>query len=212
MIGILGGSFDPVHNGHLTVANYAYHTLALRELRFLPCGQHAFNKPFYASKKQRLIMLQLALKDKAHLSIDCQELDRKGPSYTIDTLQQIRSTIGRQTSLIWILGQDGLPSLSRWQNWDSLSDYCHLVIVKRHVPVRPLKAALTHLIKRCLTTSMRDLQLTPSGKIYFLNMPTSAISSTQIRTQLQQGTLQPRLLPPAVLNYIQTHRLYHCRS
>ena len=111
MMGILGGSFDPIHYGHLHIALNLYQQLHLREVRFIPCKNPVSNKKIVASKQQRLTMLQLALQPYSYFSIDQRELHRASPSYMIETLASLRIELGNNTALGLILGYDNLATL-----------------------------------------------------------------------------------------------------
>lgn len=208
MQGILGGSFDPIHNGHLAVAQAAYEKLALKELYFLPCGQASFNKTLQASKAARLTMLQLALQDKAHFRIDRQELDRDGPSYTIDTLKNFRLRIGQQESLVWVLGYDAFLSLPQWHAWPSILNYCHWLIVTRALGDNTLPPILKEVIQQRATDAIQQLRETPAGKLYFLDMPAVDVTSAQIRSQVNHSEVLSPAIPAAVLHYIKTNQVY----
>lgn len=211
-IGILGGSFDPIHNGHLNMARYAFEKLNLTELCFMPCGQHAFAKPLQASKVDRLAMLELAIKNEVGFTIDPWELDQAHTSYTIDTLKHLREELGTHVSIVWLLGMDAFLSLPKWKDWQNLLNYCHLVVMPRDKSSLAISGELKAYLDIHQTNNSNTLQQYSNGKIYFLNMPPITISSTLIRSALLIGELTKDTLPKPVLDYILQHKLYNVES
>lgn len=208
MLGILGGTFDPVHNGHLTLARRVYSTFNLSELRFLPCGQHAFTKKIHASKTQRLAMLSLALKNEPDFKIDHQEIDREGPSYAIDTLKNIRAEVGTQKSICWVIGTDVFSSLPQWKEWKNLLDHCHFIIISRDSEKTAYTEELLNFIAQHETKNRRNLETSVAGKIFFFSMPLVPVSSTEIRDKLSKKQLPKEELSVNVLDYILENNLY----
>ena len=130
-IGIYGGSFDPVHMGHLNLAEQVLDKLNLDEIRFVPCHIPPHKRELCATADQRLTMLQLALKEKPRFNVDIQELQRDSVSYSLETLLQIRKTIGFGPCLIFIIGWDSWLSLPQWYNWKDLFKLCNFAVAKR---------------------------------------------------------------------------------
>ncbi len=207
MIGILGGSFDPIHNGHLAMLDYALQNLPLTELRVIPCGQHAFGKNLQASSTHRLAMLELALQTYPRCKIDRYEIDKDSTSYTIDTLRHLRKQCDANTPLVFIIGMDAFASLSSWHEWQNLLDYCHLLTIPRGDAAPHFSKDLSHYLQTHQTKILDDLTNSPAGKIYLADTPIVAISSTSIRQQL--ATIHhSEDIPRSVLNYIQASGLY----
>mgnify|MGYP003524752878 FL=1 len=207
MIGILGGSFDPIHYGHLHIAQALYQQLHLSAVRFIPCKNPVINKRVYANPQQRLVMLQRALQDYPYFSIDEQELRRTTPSYTIDTLISLRLEFGC-TPLGLILGYDNLASLNHWQQWRSLIQYAHLLLVPRPDQAETYPADVGALIEEYQINAPLLLSKQPSGLLFITHVKPLAISATSIRKKIAAGQYPVGLLPPSVLDYILEQKLY----
>jgi nicotinate-nucleotide adenylyltransferase len=130
LIAYFGGSFDPIHYGHLATAAELVKTLSLKKLVFLPAALSPLKTQSLASR-HRIAMIQLAIQDNAQFELDEQELHRPQPSYTIDTLRSLRTTVGATQPLAFILGMDSFLSLQQWRDWQQLTDFAHLIIVSR---------------------------------------------------------------------------------
>ena len=206
-IGLLGGTFDPIHNGHLRIALELYQQLQLNEVRFIPCQQPVIDKSAQANAEHRLQMLQLALNQQPGFIIDNRELQRSSPSYTIDTLISLRAEL-ENTTLCFIIGSDSLTNLPRWHRWQELINYAHLIIIPRPNYNLPNTGVLTEFIKQHQTTDPTLLKEKPTGLLYIAPFTPLTISSTYIRQQIQTN-LSPRyLLPDPVLQYIQINNVY----
>ncbi|MCW5589202.1 MAG: nicotinate-nucleotide adenylyltransferase [Legionellales bacterium] len=189
IIAILGGTFDPVHLGHLHMAQQVYQQLPIEEIRFIPCKIPVLKSPAQFSPEQRLTLLQLALHDFPYCKIDERELQRATPSYTVLTLKEIRHEIGVEQSLAFILGSDAFADFSRWHEWETILSLAHLIIIPRmsynfsdalekQPPLKPRIIADPHyLIQQ------------PAGAIFFLDCPQMTISSTEIRQCLAKLAL-----------------------
>ncbi len=209
MIGILGGSFDPIHNGHLQIADYLTETLNFAELRFLPCGQHAFGKNLQANKTDRLAMLRLSIQTNPKFSIDLTEINNPATSYTIDTLKLLRTQLNPSTSLAWIVGMDAFLTLPQWKDWQALLNYCHLIVVPREHEITNFSKPLKDFIAEYIITNTAELTEFAHGKIYFADSPLLDYSSTQIREAINNHKFFDNYLPNSVVNYIIQHKLYN---
>lgn len=207
MIGILGGSFDPIHYGHLHSAQALYQQLHLSELRFIPCKNPVINKKVYASGQQRLIMLQRALQHYPYFSIDERELRRKTPSYTIDTLHSLRAELGN-TPLGLILGFDNLASLYHWHKWTELIQYAHLLIVPRPDHTNILNTEMDTFVKKYQISDPRLLSQQTAGFLFMTHVKPLPISASLIRKKIANADYPTGLLPPTVLDYILQQKLY----
>lgn len=210
-IALLGGSFDPVHNGHVAMAHYLAVLLAPDEVRILPAGDPYQKPPLTASADHRIAMLELALRDfRLPLTIDRREIDRKGPTYTIDTLRDMRAELGMHASLTLAIGADQLQRLDTWREWRALFDHAHLCVVSRP-GFTTESARLPDEVRREFarrTASPAQLRATAHGLTHIATALAVDTSSTQLRADLRVGKHPGSTLPPAVLDYIQQHHLY----
>lgn len=211
-IGLLGGSFDPVHMAHLALGQAAITALKLDQLVLIPAG-HAWQKGGnQADGRHRLAMLRLAIAslpastEASHWKIDEQEVNRNGPSYTIDTLKALREHYGSDDALILVLGSDQFRNLDTWHDWQHLLDYAHLAVTQRErIPLSDLPPDIEKLLAARGTGALPD---TPAGNIMFFRMPPVPLSATQLRKQLAAGQPVSGLLPMGVEAYIRRHGLY----
>lgn len=209
MIGIYGGTFDPVHYGHLRTALEVKEALGLEELRFLPCGLPPHRRPPDAPAEMRLKMLELALRDAVPgFRIDTRELQREGPSYMVDTLISIREEVGA-TPLCLILGLDAFCGLPSWHRWRELFDLAHLIVMRRpDAEEFAADATLAGLMQGRRVEAVEALRPKPAGFVHFLEVTQLAIAATQIRQLIRAGHDPRYLLPDAVLEFIREQALY----
>ena len=199
-IGVLGGTFDPVHNGHLVVAEVARERLNLAEVIFVPAGQPWLKADkLITPAKHRLEMLRLSLAGKSYFKISTMEIERAGPSYTIDTIIELRSKINAGDELFFILGQDNLAQLPQWREPSRLIQLCYLVAVPRPGSPRPnLKT---------LEASLPGI----SQRVMLMDEPQVDISASEIRERVGRGLSIRHLVPEPVNLYIKENRLYVAR-
>ena len=210
VLGLLGGTFDPVHYGHLRLADDVQRALALTELRLIPAGDPPHRNAPHARAADRLAMLELAREEFPRLSIDRREIDRGGKSYTVLTLEELRSQDPARP-LAWIVGADALLGLPTWHRWRELFDLAHLIVVARpEVPMHALPAALAAEWTARLTDDPRALRSRTAGAIYRQDVTPQPISATVIRQAIARGDTSAvrGLLPETVLAYIDRNRLY----
>jgi len=200
-IGILGGTFDPVHHGHLRLALEVRERLGLVEVRLLPSAQTNLRDAAHATAAQRLAMLRAALVE--GLALDTREIERGGVSYTIDTLTALRADEPRRP-LCFILGADAWNALPRWHRWQELLDHAHLVVASRPGAELRRHAAL----ESAWTDSPADLQTRPAGRVIACAIPLLPISSTDIRARIASGRSVAGLVPPGVMALIERDGLY----
>ena len=210
-IALLGGSFDPVHCGHLLTATAAKAALSAWQMRLLPCAQSPFKKTSLANAAQRESMLRLALTEYPELCIDTRELRRPAPSYTVDTLSELRAELGSHRPLIFVLGWDAFVGLPRWHQWRELFALAHLAVMNRpgvggdrHAV---LGAELSALLDERLA-ARTDLSSRPSGHVCFIEVPAVELSSSIIRTKIAAGESVDGMMPKAVQQYIHKQALY----
>lgn len=206
-MGIFGGTFDPVHYGHLRAALEAMEMLHLQDFRLLPAGMPPLRANTFASADHRLAMLRLALFKYPELQVDDREVRREGLSFMVDTLSEIRREQG-DAPILMMIGQDAANGLDQWHEWHRLFDLAHLVIMRRPTSKQNYSAALFEQVQPRLVDHSAQLQNSPAGLILPLEVTPLAISSTAIRSQIRAG-LSPRfLLPDPVIDYILEHGLY----
>jgi nicotinate-nucleotide adenylyltransferase len=204
---MMGGSFDPVHEGHLRTAMAVKNLLNADQVFLVPNARSPL-KQHTTTDTHRLAMLQLAVAEYPGLVVDECELKRPPPSYTIETLQAQRNDSGPVLPIVWIMGADSLTELDRWKNWQTLTDFAHLIIVQRpgYSP-QPSAAVSGWLVERSTPDALNRLNCTPHGQCLFLDLPPQPFSSTAIRQALRRNAPVDGL-PDTVRQYIQLHQLY----
>lgn len=206
-IGIFGGTFDPIHIGHLRLALELKQQLQLDEMHLLPCYLPPHRANPGASARQRVEMLQLALQDCTELQLDERELQRDQPSYTVDTLRHLRAELGAEVSISLCMGMDSFAALASWHEWQQLIRLAHIVVVERPGYNLPEVGALAELVRRhgADTTA---LSAAAWGALVVVAPRLLPVSATEIRALLRAGQSPQFLLPDAVLNYIHSRQLY----
>ena len=208
---LLGGSFDPVHNGHVALGAYFTRLLHPDELRILPAGNPWQKQGLHASPAERVEMLRRAfMRQPAEIVIDQREILRERPTYTIDTLRELRAELGPQASLAFVLGADQLRQLDTWKEWRQLFDYAHLCAASRPgfaIDAGNLPADVAGEISRRAATP-DQIRNTPHGLAYLASNLAMDISASAIRAALQRGERPQSLIPDGVLDYIEQHHLY----
>lgn len=206
MIGILGGTFDPIHYGHLRPALEVCEALDLGELRFIPCRSPPHRGLPQASARHRLAMVERAIRGVPEFRADARELSRPGPSFTVDTLTELRAEIGSAGPLLLLMGMDAFASLHRWHRWQEIPALAHLVVAHRPGSALALDAPCLERVRRAAVgTALRDR---PQGLVWFQPVTQLDISATRIRAGLRAGRSARFLLPGRVEQYIAEHRLY----
>jgi nicotinate-nucleotide adenylyltransferase len=207
-IGILGGAFDPIHNGHLRLAIEARDKLRLDEVRLVPTCESPFGKSFHANSNDRLKMLRIAVEDINGLVADDRELNKGGISYTIDTVSSLREEYDEQPIML-IIGMDAFQSLPGWKAWRSITESAHIVVANRPGNVALINDDLLLKFYEQRKCSMpHDLLDAHSGKILMIDIPMLEISSTHIRHQLSNQLDVRYLMPEAVIDYIHKEAIY----
>lgn len=210
-IAVLGGSFDPVHYGHLALAELCSRLFHPDILRIVPAGLPWQKGSLHASPEHRVAMLKLAFAQQLPpIFIDCQEISRNTISYTIDTLKFIRTETGTEASVIFMIGADQLHGLNTWHQWRSLFDYAHICAVARPGFSLELGDVPQEVAEQFMNRSgsFQELRDSPCGKTCLAGELSVDISSTGIRNALKQGDRPAALIPHAVLDYIEQHHLY----
>jgi nicotinate-nucleotide adenylyltransferase len=207
MIAVMGGSFDPVHIGHLRVAIEARDLLQVDQLRLIPCGQPAHRDKSIATAAQRLHMLELAVADEQALMVDDREIRKNRLSYSVDTLTDLRAESGQQPICL-IIGADAYQQLNTWHQWKRLFDLAHLVVVQRPGYTITTSSNVAEYTAQRSTENPEQLTKQSAGSVYFLQIPALEISSTRIRTLVSEGKSIRYLVPDSVNRWMQQHRVY----
>ena len=197
-IGILGGTFAPIHNGHLRLAIEARDQLGLSEVRLIPAAQPPLRATPAIPAERRLHWVELAVRNQKCLLADGRELQRSGPSYTVDTLAELRAE-HPQTPLCLLLGQDAARQLPQWRRWQSLTDYAHLVFFNRPGQTHELPAELNDLLQDRKARTAQELHRQPAGLWWRCDMPPMDIAASDIRQRLRHGLSVQGLVPQAVI-------------
>lgn len=215
MIGIFGGTFDPVHLGHIKPAIDVMDRLDLDELRFVPCSIPAHRSLPVASTTQRLMMLHAAIEGHTRCVIDERELNRDGTSYMIDTLKSLQADFKDQ-SLCLIIGMDAFYSLHQWKQWQAIFDVANCIVTYR--PGSELNEDTMHpdlvaMVKKCEVDSVDDFINKSSieqtrGALLFMSVTQLDISATNIRERIKQQQPINELVPTAVNSIIQQQQIY----
>ncbi len=203
-IGLFGGSFDPVHRGHLLAAQSVQQQLSLDSLVWLPAAQSPFKAAPASPDRHRIAMLRLAIEAYPQFKLDTRELLRSGPSYSIDTLSEIVAE-QPQNHYYLLMGVDAWVGFEQWYRWQSIVDLCNLVVVTRPAYERPLLSSGWQ--KKCISR-VEDIRSRKTGGVIFLSVPESPAASSDIRQRLQHGKPVDGLLSPQVQSYIAEHGLY----
>jgi nicotinate-nucleotide adenylyltransferase len=205
-LGLLGGTFDPIHTGHLDVARAAKRALSLDEVWLLPARQPPHRHHPRASAAHRFAMAALATADEPGLLVSDLEMDRPGPSYTVDTLKEVASVTKAGAEIFFLIGADAFRDVPTWRAYPAVLDGCHFVVVSRPgVPVGELPGRLPTLAPRMVTLPS-PIPATPS--IFLVEAPTSPASSTEIRRRIEEGRPIDDLVSGSVAAYVAKHRLY----
>ena len=194
-IGLLGGSFDPVHHAHLLLALTAQQHLHLDEVQLLPAAQPWQRIPLAASAAHRLAMLQLAIAEHPGITINTLEIDRAGPTYTVDTLREIGAG-SDGNAYYWVLGSDQLANFCTWHDWPEIARRVHLAVAERPGSVTTPPKALARELQR------------HKRQVHHLPFTPTRISATEIRQRVAAGESISGMTPALVVDYIQSHHLY----
>ena len=207
-VGIFGGTFDPVHYGHLRSALELVERLELQQLRLMPCAVPPHRDVPTCDATHRAAMVELAVAGEPRLSCDKRELERRGTSYTIDSLLELRRELGAECSLCLVMGCDAVLEITGWHRWQELLDWAHVVVIARPGWQLPVEGVVANWLQAHRLTGPGQLGAQPCGGVLIEELRPLAISSTEIRSLLAAGRSARFLLPQAVLDYIQSHSLY----
>jgi nicotinate-nucleotide adenylyltransferase len=206
----MGGTFDPVHLAHLCLAEEAADALGLERVRWIPSGSPGHRAAPGTPAQHRLAMVKLAVRDNPRFAVDEAEALGGAAQFTIDTLRRLRAELGTERPLVLIIGADQLHKLDTWRDWRGLFDHAHFAVGARPgyaLAAESLPAAVA-AERRARAGDAAALRASPAGRIATFPMTALAISASDIRRRLAAGESARYLLPPEVLAYIRTHRLY----
>ena len=210
-LGIFGGTFDPVHFGHLRLAEEAMQHLGLAGVRWIPAGQPPHRATPQVTAQHRLAMVLRSTADNPRFSVDAAEVDAERASYTIDTLTRLRTMFGPAQSIVLLVGADAFAGFTSWHRWQDILTLAHVGVSHRPgfpIDAAQLPAALADVFAVRRTLTPAALRQAPAGQIITFAMTQLDISATQIRKCLNNQTSARYLLPDSVLDYIHTHQLY----
>lgn len=216
-IGLLGGTFNPIHFGHLRMAQELADALSLDEVRFTPAANPPHKPMPSVTAAHRATMVRLGIANNPLFKFDGRELQRTGASYTVDTLQSLREELATETSLVLLMGSDAFTKLNTWHRWEELIKLCHIALVQRpFTPSKnkvsekqPLPKILETFLHDNYTENADDLHESAAGFITMQTITALDISSTALRHTLQQKQSARYLIPDEVIDYIHTHQLYN---
>ena len=212
-VAIFGGTFDPIHFGHLRLAQELAESMRMAEVRFMPGGTPPHRAAPQVTSLQRLDMVRLALGGNPLFTIDDREVKRSGPGYTVDTLMEVRREIGAERPLCLLLGADAFLELATWHRWHELFALAHLVVAHRPgFPPESWPARMPEPLAREYSARLLRqpfaVHLSPAGGIVTQAIAALDISASMIRDSLARGVSPRYLLPDPVLDYIRSHNLY----
>ena len=206
----MGGTFDPVHCGHLQAALDVSKLLKGADVHLLPAKVPVHKAQPSTQVEQRISMLQLAIEDYSTLKLDLREIRSLNPSFTIDTLCQLRKELPAKVPLVMVIGMDSYQTLSQWKDNERFLQYCHLIVLQRpqyemHLGQQAVDQACVY--RAPIASQIEQLLASPNGMVYFFEQAPIDISASEIRKQIVNSET-PNLLPPKVAQYINMHQLY----
>ncbi len=208
-LGLLGGTFDPVHYGHLRPAQEVLLALGLEEIRIIPAAQPPHRHTPVASAEHRLRMVELAVREFAGFRVDDREYRRNGPSYTVLTLESLRAEFGARP-LCLLMGIDAFLEIETWHQWTRLPELAHLIVMQR--PGWQIPEKLPDWAAPRVCREPRALAASEAGCVYFQTVTPQDISATRLRAAIARGESAAEQVPAAVWDYIRTNRLYSVRE
>jgi nicotinate-nucleotide adenylyltransferase len=213
MIGVFGGTFNPIHFGHLRPALEITEALQLRKLLFIPSAVPPHREEPEVDAPLRLQMVNAAVASEPRFQVDDKELRREGPSYTVDTLESLRDEMGAEPMAL-LIGMDAFLGLHTWHSWLRLIDLAHLIVMQRPGVYTPeqyrekMHPEVKRLVDQCAVTDVHQLQRAESGKLWFQAVTQLDISATKVRAVINSGASARYLTPDKVLDIINRHSLY----
>lgn len=207
-LGILGGTFDPIHLGHLRPALEVHEALGLDQIRLIPCHVPPHRRRPITEAADRLRMVELAAEGERVFAVDRRELERQGPSYSFDTLYSLRKDLGQRTGLFLVMGMDAFAGLPGWHRWDELIELAHIVVTHRPGSPASSDIDLGDWLESVRTDDVQAVRGRPSGNVIFCPVTQLDISATDIRRRIRAGKSARFLVPDSVWRYICERGLY----
>ncbi|MGH1461626.1 MAG: nicotinate-nucleotide adenylyltransferase [Neptuniibacter sp.] len=204
----MGGTFDPIHNGHLRTALELQQWLGVDQVCLIPAKTPVHRASPGCNSEQRLEMLKLAVADEPTLHVDEREIDSEQPSYTLLTLQGLRAELGRGTPICMIMGMDAYQTLPSWHEWEQFLNLCHLIVVQRPGYQLAADSVMGEITTQHYADKPEQLLSQPSGKVLIHELTPLGISATQVRQTIDSGYSPRYLIPDQVWQYIQENQLY----
>jgi len=205
---IFGGTFDPPHLGHINTDTAVQKNFHFDRFIFLPCKNPVLKKKNLASSQQRIDMLRLATADMSNIEIDTREVDRKTPSYMIETLKSFHEESPKK-SITLLIGMDALLTFTHWHEWKAILELCNLLVIKRpQYSTHSATEAIQTLLSEHEVSKKSDFVLSKHGKIFLFDAGSYPISSTQLRQYVRCNLIPDTLLSEQVLDYIVANKLY----
>lgn len=206
--GIFGGTFDPVHIGHLRTALELKAFLHLDRMLVIPCGDPPHRQMPLTPAHQRLAMVELAVAGEPGLIADGREIRRAGASFSIDTLMELRAELGEKEPLCFCIGMDSLVNFGTWQRWREFLNYCHIVVAARPGWQLPQTGDVAEWLAQHRVLQPEKLLAAPAGSLFVEEMTLLPVAATALREQLRRGQSIRYLTPDTVIDYIQQQHLY----
>lgn len=207
-LAILGGTFDPVHFGHLQSAIAVKELLAVRQVKLVPSFIPPHKGLPHSTSNERLSMLRIATHDNSGVVVDDREISRQGVSYTVDTLASFRQEIGENVSLYFILGIDSFCTLNEWVGWQELTGIAHLIVLARPFSLPQISSEIRAWESKKLVGNVNCMRGKPSGGVCHVELVQVDISATEIREMIGSGIRPTGKMPESVIDYAFEHELY----
>ena len=205
---IYGGTFDPIHHGHLRLALEVCDALSVSAIHLVPCHIPPHRGDTGAGSRQRLELIRLAIAGEPALRVDDRELQRAGASYTADTLRQLRQELGPEEPLAMVVGTDAFASFDRWREWQTIPELAHIIVVQRPGAELPEGGGVANLVRQRQAEGVEALHQQPFGLVLELDPPLLDISATGIRQRIADGRSPRYLMPDVVWQTIRANGLY----
>jgi len=205
---IFGGTFDPVHLGHLRSAAEARERLGVSRLDLMPCHIPVHRQSPGTSSAHRLAMLKLGLSQEPGIGLDEREMKRNAPSYSIESCEELRKEMREDEPLFMLLGTDTFSQFTTWYRWQDIMSLCHLVVITRPGSSTDYPPAVSSLLQASMVDQVASMRVQPGGYIMPMALTPWDISATDIREKLAAGESVRYLLPDDVIEYIDEHGLY----